>query len=128
MSQAIESIKNNDKLLVKERKDIVFCATKRWTMMHNPLHGAAFALDPNFQIHEQSSNKKVMGNFCAVCTSLVPGEAGKDAFHQRVQFSNRIGSYSDEWCLDAIKHLTLQCGGKNMVLKPYNYSTLQFKF
>ena len=46
-----------------------------------------------------------MGNFCAVCTTVLLGDAGKDAFHQRVQFSNRICSYNDEWCLDAIKHL-----------------------
>ena len=45
MSQAIDSIKNNYKLPAKERKDIVFCATQKWTMMHTPLHGAAFALE-----------------------------------------------------------------------------------
>ena len=96
MSQAIDLVKNNDKLQAKERKDIVFCATQRWTMMHTPLHGATFALDPNFEIHEQSSNKEVRGNFCAVCTSLLLGDVGKDAFHQRVQFRNQMGSYSDE--------------------------------
>ena len=104
MSQAINKVKDNDKLTAKERKDIAFCATKRWTMMHTPLHGAAFALDPTFQIHKQLSDK-VMGNFCAVCSVLLPGDEGKNAFHQRVKFNNRMGNFSDDWCLDAIKHL-----------------------
>ena len=34
MSQAINKVKDNDKLTTKEHKDIAFCATNRWTMMH----------------------------------------------------------------------------------------------
>ena len=34
---------------------------------------------------------------------LLPGDAGKEAFHQRLQFANREGSFGDEWHLDAIK-------------------------
>ena len=83
MSQVVDSVKNNDKLLAKEHKDIIFCATQRWTMMHTPLHGVVFSLDMIFQMHEQSSNKEVMGNFQAICTLLL-GDEGRNAFHQRV--------------------------------------------
>ena len=34
MSQTIDLVKNNGKLLAKEHKYIVFCATQRWIMMH----------------------------------------------------------------------------------------------
>lgn len=57
-------------------------------------------------MHDQSSNSGVMGNFKEVCKTLLPVLEGKDAFHQRVHFSNKIDNFSNEWCLDAIKHLS----------------------
>ena len=106
MSCAIKCVESHEKLSVREQNEVSFCATERWTMMHTPLHGAAFALDPAFQLHDQSSNKEVYNNFKEVCTMLLPGSEGKTAFHQRSQFSNRIDAFGDEWCLDAIKHLS----------------------
>ena len=52
MSCAIKHVESHEKLSARERKDISFCATKRWTMMHTPLHGEAFTLDRAFQVHE----------------------------------------------------------------------------
>ena len=76
--------------------------------MHNSLHGVTFSsLDSTFQIHEKSSNNEFMGKFCGVSTTLLPSDEGKQAFHQHVQFSNRIGNCSDDWCLNAIKNLNL---------------------
>ena len=62
-----------------------------------------------------------MGNFCAVC--LLPSDVGKDAFHQCVQFSNTMGSYSDKWCLDAIKHLN-----PPMWWKEYSSQTIELQY
>ena len=96
MWQAINKVKDNEKLNAKERKDIVFCATKIWTIKHTPLQGVAFALDLAFQIHKQSSNNEFMGNFYTVCIALLLGDEGKHTFHQHVQFNNKIGNFSDD--------------------------------
>lgn len=47
-----------------------------------------------------------MTNFKEVCNTLLLGAYEKYDFHQCVQFSNIIDNFSDEWCLDAIKHLS----------------------
>ena len=44
-----------------------------------------------------------MKNFKHVCAQLLIRDVGKEAFHQRLQFANREGSFGDEWHLDAIK-------------------------
>ena len=45
-----------------------------------------------------------MSNFKHVCAQLLLLEGGKEAFHQRLKFANKLGSFvGDEWHLDAIK-------------------------
>ena len=78
-------------------------ANARWVQLHTPLHGAAFALEPKFQLYNQSANNKVMKIFKHVCAQLLTGDEGKEASHQRLQFASREGSFGDEWHLDAIK-------------------------
>ena len=50
MSCAIKCVESHENISVRERNEVSFCATERWTMMHTPLHGAAFALDLCFSI------------------------------------------------------------------------------
>ena len=102
MSQAIKHIATCEKFSRGERNVLTGIANARWTNMHTPLHGAAFALEPSMQTHDQSSNKEVSKDFKTVCANLLPGEDGFVAFQDRAKFANRIGEFGDPWHLNAI--------------------------
>ena len=57
-------------------------------------------------MHDQSNNKEVATNFKFVCGKMLLDVEGKTAFHQRVQFTNRVDAFRDLWCLDVVKHLS----------------------
>ena len=82
MSEAIRQIKEYDHFTSREKSELVSVANARWAQMHTPLHGAAFCLDPKLQLYTQAANSEVMGNFKKVCLQLLPGDDGKEAFHQ----------------------------------------------
>lgn len=106
MSEAIRQIKEYNHFSSREKGQLVAVANARWRQMHTPLHGAAFALDPRFQMYNQPANSEVMANFKKVCLQILPGDEGKEAFHQRVNFANRMGLFGDPWHLDAIKRVS----------------------
>ena len=71
-------------------------------------------------MHGQSANE-VMGNFKNVCSQILPGNAGKESFQQRVNFANRIGMFGDPWHLEAIKKVSpiwwKEYGGESVELQ-----------
>ena len=69
------------------------------------MNNATIAFYPSFQCYNQSANNEVMTNFKHVCAQLLSSKGEKEAFHQRLQFANRPGSFGDEWHLDAIKKI-----------------------
>lgn len=106
MSQAIAHIKDYNHFTSREKAQITAIANQRWIQMHTPLHGAAFALEPSYQLYNQGANKEVMNNFKNVCERLLPGNDGKEAYQQRIRFSNREGDFGDPWHIDAIKRVS----------------------
>lgn len=106
MSEAIRLTNASEKCKLPERRKIANRASEHRAQMHTPLHGATFMLDPIFQMHDQSNNKEVATNFKFVCGQMLPGVEGKIAFHQYVQFANKVDAFRDLWCLDAVKNLS----------------------
>ena len=106
MSKAIRQMKEYNHFSSREKGQLVAVSNARWRQMHTPLHGATFALDPKFQMYSQPANSEVMGNFKKVCLQMLPGDEGKEAFHQRVKFANQMGLFGDPWHLDAIKRVS----------------------
>lgn len=106
MSEEIRLTNANEKCKLPKRREIANRASEHWAQMHTPLHGAAFMLDPCFQMHDQSNNKEVATNFKFVCGKMLPSIEGKIAFHQCIQFANRVDAFGDLWCLDVVKHLS----------------------
>ncbi|KAH7430047.1 hypothetical protein KP509_09G080400 [Ceratopteris richardii] len=103
MSEAIQKVKDFNQFSLREKTQIVSLGEKRWTQMHTHLHGTTFVLDPTFQLNGQASNKEIMANFKTTCQLLLPGTDGRDAFHQRVAYVNREGSFGDLWHIEAIQ-------------------------
>ena len=106
MSEAIRQAKEFNQFTAREKSQLVTIANARWAQMHTPLHGAAFVLDPKFQMFAQAANSEVMNNFKKVCLQLLPGDEGRDAFHQRVDYANRHGNFGDPWHIDAINKVS----------------------
>ena len=59
----------------------------RWTNLHNPIHGAAFCLDPEYLwFDHQVGNAEAYGEFLTMC-DLVHGEGSDEAAKCQVQYS-----------------------------------------
>lgn len=123
MHEIINVVKNSSRCGGKEKSQIVQAMENRWQQLHTPIHGAAFALHPEFQLHEQSQNVEIVKNFRTVCMQLLPGDQGKRAYQQRVLYTNREGAFGDVWNLDAIK-VTPAC----MWWKEYGGETLELQY
>ena len=103
MCEAIQKISEGTDFATRDKATVIALANKRWGQMHTPLHGAAFVLDPKFQLHQQSTNSEAMKGFKEVCQQLLDEEDGKLAYHQRVAYANCEGMFQDPWHIDAIK-------------------------
>jgi len=60
--------------------------TKRWTQLHNAVHGAAFCLDPEYHWFEHASNVEAYAEFLTMCDH-VHGENSPEAAKCLVQYS-----------------------------------------
>ena len=103
MHEAIRKLKESITYAGREKALLILSAKSRWTQLHTPLHGAGFVLDPKFQMHEQSANNEVIGDFKKVCAQLLGIADGEVAYTQKTAYSNREGMFGDPWHIDAIK-------------------------
>lgn len=74
VADAIEQVRESSRWQVRERQIIVTLAEKRWKQMCTSLHGAAFALYPQYQMHAQSQNPEIINNFEDICKKLLSGD------------------------------------------------------
>ena len=103
MHEAIRKLKESITYAGREKALLISSAKSRWTQLHTPLHGAGFVLDPKFQMHKQSANNEVIGDFKKVCAQLLGTADGQVAYTQKTAYSNREGMFGDPWHIDAIK-------------------------
>ena len=82
MAHAIEQVRESSPWQVRERQVIVMLAEKRWKQMHTSLHGAAFSLHPQYQIHTQCQNLEVINKFKDVYKKLLPRDQDECAYQQ----------------------------------------------
>ncbi len=67
----------------------------RWDMMHNPLHSAAFSLDPEFLGKENLLTVQVRNETTQVFTKLLGGAQPGDLIQDYMKFKNRQGGWSE---------------------------------
>lgn len=72
---------------------------KRWTDLHNPIHGAAFCLDPEYHDFEhQTGNPEAYADFVKMC-DLVHGEGTKASalcLKQYSMYKKRQGLFANQ--------------------------------
>ena len=82
ITDAIEQVREGSRWRVRERKIIVTLVEKRWKQIYMSLHGATFALHPQYQMHAQSQNPKVINSFKDVYKKSLLRDQGKCAYQQ----------------------------------------------
>lgn len=89
---------------------LVSILTKRWEMLHSPLHSCGYVVEPEYHDDEQHTNEEVMLGFHTTMERVLPNvEDQADAIVQLGKYRQKEGLFALPAAFEAAKRMPAYC-------------------